>query len=67
MCADTRCVSVVYAKLASFKRPEVAAFIGYVFNNEQAIARRSGFISLTDRQLKKARYQCSQALKKAFG
>ena len=67
MCADTRCVSVVYAKLASFKRPEVAAFIGYVFNNEQAIAKRAGFISLTDRQLKKARYQYSQALKKAFG
>ena len=57
----------VYAKLASFKRPEVAAFIGYVFNNEQAIAKRAGFISLTDRQLKKARYQYSQALKRAFG
>ena len=57
----------IYAKLASFRRPEVAAFIGYIFNNEQAIAKRAGFISLTDRQLKKARYQYSQALKKAFG
>ena len=57
----------IYAKLASFKRPEVAAFIGYIFNNEQAIAKRAGFISLTDRQLKKARYQYSRALKKAFG
>jgi len=57
----------IYAKLASFKRPEVAAFIGYIFNNEQAIAKRAEFISLTDRQLKKARYQYAQALKKAFG
>ncbi len=57
----------IYAKLTSFKRPEVAAFIGYVFNNEKAIAKRAGFISLTDRQLKKARYQYQQALKKAFG
>ncbi len=57
----------IYAKLTSFKRPEVAAFVGYIFNNEQAIAKRAGFIPLTDRQLKKARYQYSQALKKAFG
>jgi len=57
----------IYAKRPSFKRPEVAAFIGYMFNNERAIAKRAGFISLTDRQLKKARYQYSQALKKAFG
>ena len=53
----------IYAKRPSFKRPEVAAFIGYIFNNERAIAKRAGFISLTDRQLKKARYQYSQALK----
>jgi phosphate transport system substrate-binding protein len=53
----------VYAKRASFKRPVVAGYIGYVFNNEQAIAKRSGYISLTDRQLRKARYQYLQALK----
>ena len=35
---------------------EVASFIGYVFNNEKAIAKQAGFIALTDRQLKKARY-----------
>jgi phosphate transport system substrate-binding protein len=53
----------IYAKRSSFKRPVVAGFIGYVFNNEKAIARRSGFIALTDRQLRKARYQYLQALK----
>jgi len=53
----------IYAKRSSFKRPVVAGFIGYIFNNEKAIARKSGFIALTDRQLKKARYQYLQALK----
>ena len=53
----------IYAKRSSFKRPVVAGYIGYVFNNEKAIAKRSGFIALTDRQLKKARYQYLQALK----
>jgi phosphate transport system substrate-binding protein len=53
----------IYAKRSSFKRPVVAGFLGYIFNNEKAIAKRSGFIALTDRQLKKARYQYLQALK----
>ena len=53
----------IYAKRDSFRRPVVAGFIGYVFNNEKAIARKAGFIALTDRQLKKARYQYLQALK----
>jgi phosphate transport system substrate-binding protein len=53
----------IYAKRTSFQRPVVAAFIGYIFNNEKAIAKQSGFIALTDRQLKKARYQYLQALK----
>jgi len=53
----------VYAKRAAFKRPVVAGYIGYIFNNERSIAKRSGFISLTDRQLRKARYQYLQALK----
>jgi len=56
----------IYAKRASFKRPVVAGYIGYIFNNEKAIAKRSGYIALTDRQLKKARYQYLQALKQAF-
>ena len=53
----------IYAKRTAFKRPVVAGYIGYIFNNEKAIAKKSGFISLTDRQLKKARYQYLQALK----
>jgi phosphate transport system substrate-binding protein len=53
----------VYAKRTAFNRPVVAGFIGYIFNNEKAIAKQSRFISLTDRQLKKARYQYTQALK----
>ena len=53
----------IYAKRSSFKRPVVAGYIGYIFNNEKAIAKKSGFIALTDRQLKKARYQYLQALK----
>ena len=53
----------IYAKRSSFKRPVVAAYIGYIFNNEKAIAKKAGFIALTDRQLKKARYQYVQALK----
>jgi phosphate transport system substrate-binding protein len=53
----------IYAKRSSFKRPVVAGFIGYIFNNEKAIAKKAGFIALTDRQLKKARYQYTQALK----
>ena len=57
----------IYAKLTSFRRGAVAAFIGYIFNNEKAIAKKAGFIALTDRQLKKARYQYKQALARAFG
>ena len=53
----------VYAKRTAFKRPVVAGYIGYIFNNEKAIAKKSGFISLTDPQLRKARYQYLQALK----
>jgi phosphate transport system substrate-binding protein len=53
----------IYAKRDSFRRPVVAGFIGYIFNNEKSIAKKSDFIALTDRQLKKARYQYLQALK----
>jgi phosphate transport system substrate-binding protein len=53
----------IYAKRTSFARAEVRAFVGYIFNNERAIAKRSGYISLTDRQLKKARGQFNRALK----
>ena len=53
----------MYAKRISFRRPVVAGYFGHIFNNEKAIAKRAGFIALTDRQLKKARYQYLQALK----
>ena len=57
----------MYAKRTSFRRPVVAGYFGHIFNNEKAIAKRAGFIALTDRQLKKARYQFRVALKTAFG
>ncbi len=53
----------IYAKRDSFRRPVVAGYFGYLFNNEKAIAKQSGFIALTDRQLKKARYTYKVALK----
>ena len=53
----------IYAKRTAFKRPVVAAYVGYIFNNEKVIAKKAGFIALTDRQLKKARYQYRVALK----
>jgi phosphate transport system substrate-binding protein len=53
----------IYAKRSSFRRPVVAGYIGHIFNNEKAIAKRAGFVPLTDRQLRKARYQYLQALK----
>ena len=53
----------IYAKRSSFTRPEVRSFIGFIFNNERAIAERADFISLTPAQLRKARYQFQQALK----
>ena len=56
----------IYARRDSFRRPVVAGYIGYMFNNEKAIAKKSGYIALTDRQLNKARYQYRQALKQAF-
>jgi len=53
----------IYAKRPSFTRPEVRAFIGYIFANEKSIAKKAGFISLTDAQLKKARYWYRHAMK----
>ena len=53
----------VYAKRSSFARPEVRSFIGYIFNNEKAIAKKAGFIALTDKQLKKAKFSFQRALR----
>jgi phosphate transport system substrate-binding protein len=45
----------IYAKGSSFTRKEVQAFLDYIFDNEQAIAKRAKFVSLTPAQLKRAR------------
>jgi phosphate transport system substrate-binding protein len=55
----------VYAKGSSFKRREVQAFIDYIFDNEVAIANRSDFISLTPKQLKRAKTNFILAVKAA--
>ena len=55
----------VYAKGTSFKRPEVQAFLRYIFDNEVAIAKRARFVSLTPAQLKKARITFDLAVKAA--
>ncbi len=57
----------VYAKRDSFRRSEVAAFIGYIFNNEGALARRARYVPLTKQQLKKARRQYRGTLRAVFG
>jgi phosphate transport system substrate-binding protein len=55
----------IYAKGSSFKRQEVQAFLDYVFDNEVAIANRADFISLTPKQLKRARTNFILAVKAA--
>jgi len=55
----------IYAKGSSFKRPEVQAFIAYIFANEKAIATRARFVPLTTAQLKRARTNFDLALKAA--
>jgi phosphate transport system substrate-binding protein len=57
----------IYAKRSAFRRPEVAAFLGYALNNQAAIARRSAFVPLTGTQAKKARASFQRALKQVFG
>jgi phosphate transport system substrate-binding protein len=54
----------IYVKRASFRRPEVRSFIGYILNNERAIARRARFVSLTDAQLELARDKFRGALRR---
>jgi len=55
----------IYAKGSSFARPEVQAFIDYIFDNEVAIANRARFVSLTPTQLKRARTNFILAVKAA--
>ena len=55
----------IYAKGSSFRRPEVQAFIAYIFANEKAIATRARFVPLTAAQLRRARTNFDLALKAA--
>jgi phosphate transport system substrate-binding protein len=55
----------IYAKGSSFKRQEVQAFLDYIFDNEVAIANRSDFISLTPKQLQRAKTNFVLAVKAA--
>ena len=53
----------IYAKGSSFKRPEVQAFLDYIFDNEVRIAQRARFVPLTKLQLKRARTNFALAVK----
>jgi phosphate transport system substrate-binding protein len=55
----------VYAKRSSFERAAVQGFIRYVIQNERSLARAAKYVSLTPRQLRKARYQYDRALRTA--
>ena len=55
----------IYAKGSSFKRQEVQAFLDFIFDNEVAIATRADYISLTPKQLKRARTNFVLAVKAA--
>ena len=57
----------IYAKRSSFRRPAVAAFLGFALNNQAAIARRADFVALTRRQAATARNRYRRALRQAFG
>jgi phosphate transport system substrate-binding protein len=52
----------VYVKVQSFERPVVQAFVRYMIQNEKAIAKKARYVSLTDRQLRKSRFQYNRAL-----
>ena len=55
----------VYAKRSSFGRAAVQAFVRYVITNEKRIAAASKMVSLTPRQLRKAKLQYNRALRVA--
>jgi phosphate transport system substrate-binding protein len=57
----------IYAKRSSFRRAEVAGFLGYALNNQATIAQRADFVALTKKQATKARVSFQRALKQVFG
>jgi phosphate transport system substrate-binding protein len=52
----------IYVKKDALTRPEVAAFMQYILDNETAIAEASQFVPLTDEQLTKAKSDLETAL-----
>ena len=55
----------VYVKKSSFAEAAVEEFIGYVLDNETAIAEKVGFVPLNDKQLAQARDDFTQAVDEA--
>jgi phosphate transport system substrate-binding protein len=55
----------IYAKGSSFKRPEVQAYLDFIFDNEVRVAQRARFVPLTKKQLKRARTNFALAVKAA--
>jgi phosphate transport system substrate-binding protein len=55
----------IYAKKESFSRPEVAAFVKYMIDNETAIAEAAKFVPLTDAQISKANEDYEAAVAEA--
>ena len=51
----------VYAKKASFERPEVGTFVEFLIDNEREIAKAALFIPLTDAQIQQARQELEAA------
>jgi phosphate transport system substrate-binding protein len=55
----------VYANRSSFERAAVQGFVRYMITNEKRIAQAARFVSLTPRQLRKAKFQYDRALRVA--
>jgi len=55
----------IYAKTASFERPEVQAFIQYLLDNNQQLAETALYVPLTEEQLAEAQSSLDQALAEA--
>jgi phosphate transport system substrate-binding protein len=53
----------IYAKRASFTRPEVRAFIGFALNNQARIAAKADFVALTKAQARRSRFHYNTVLK----
>ena len=56
----------IYVKRDTLQRAEVRAFVKYTLDNEKKIAEAADYVSLTDKQLTKAKNQYRLALAK-FG